>query len=150
MADETYPAWIGFGSCHEVIERDAHVMENLCQQALSTDEATCQLIIFGLPSNRAPVPFLEGDSIRRDDDVAAFSELRTISLIRIAGETDDLALAEIELPGMLMMSKYSRRCPAGIFRKKDKRLYALPFFHCILNGLANVCTTIHVVQNCRV
>jgi len=150
MADETYPAWIDFGACHEVIERDAHIMENLCQQGLSTDEATCQLMIFGLPSNRAPVPFLERDSIRRDDDVTALSELRTISLIRIASEADNLALAEIESPGMLMMSNYSRRCPAGIFRKKNKRLYTLPFFDGILDRLANVRATIHVAQYCWV
>jgi hypothetical protein len=51
---------------------------------------------------------------------------------------------------MLMMSKYSQRCPVGIFRKKEDRLYALFFFHCILNGLAYICATIHIVQNCRV
>ena len=51
---------------------------------------------------------------------------------------------------MLMMGNYSRRRPAGIFRKKDKRLYALPLFHGILNGLANVRATIHVAQYCWV
>ena len=120
MADEPYAARIDLGSRREVIERDANVMENLSQQGLSTDKTTCQLIIFGLPSDRAPVPFLERESVRRQDDVAPLSKLRTISLIRIAGEADDHALAEIELQGMLTMSNYSRSRPAGIFRKKDR------------------------------
>ena len=50
----------------------------------------------------------------------------------IAGEADNLALAEIELPGMLMMRYYSGCRRAGIFRKKDERLYTLRFFYRIL------------------
>jgi hypothetical protein len=146
VADEPYAARVDLGSCREVIERDANIMENLSQQSLSTDEATCQLIIFGMPCNRAPVPFLERESVRCDDDVAALSKLRTIGLIRITGEADDLTLAEIELSGMLMMSNYSWDRPAGIFWKKDKRLYALPFFYGVLNGLANVRATVNIAQ----
>src|SRR5438270_3734400 len=116
---------IDFGSCREVIERDANVMENLSQQGLSTDKATSEFIIFGLPCDRTPVPFLERESVRRDDDVAALGKLRAIGLDGIAGEADNLALAEIELPGMLMMRYYSGCRRAGIFRKKDERLYTL-------------------------
>ena len=36
--------------------------------------------------------------------------------------------------------------PAGIFWKKDKRLYALPFFYGVLNGLANVRATVNIAQ----
>ena len=70
MADEPYAARIDLGSCREVI---ANVMENLSQQGLSADKATCQLIIFGLPCDRAPVPFLERKSIRCDDDGSRYA-----------------------------------------------------------------------------
>jgi hypothetical protein len=73
VADEPYPARIDLGSRREVIERDANVMENLSQQGLSADKATCQLIIFGLPCDRAPVPFLERKSIRCDDDGSGYA-----------------------------------------------------------------------------
>src|SRR5262249_51567449 len=118
------------------------------QQGLSADEATCQLIIFGLPCDRAPVPFLEGESVRRYDDIAPLGKLRSIRLIRFTGEADDLTLAKVELPGMLMVSNYSWRLLAGIFRNKNKRFNALRFFNRILDGLANVSTTIHVAQYC--
>jgi len=103
-----------------------------------------------LSCDRAPVPFLERERVRCDDDVAALSKLRTIGLIWIAGEADDLTPAEIELPGMLMMRNYSRRLLTGISRKKEKRLYAFRFFHGILNGVANIRATIHRAQYCWV
>ena len=150
VADEPYPARIDLGSCREVIERDANVVEHLSQQGFSADKATCQLMIFSLPFDRAPVPFLKRESVRCDDDVPTLGKLSTISLIRMAAEPDDLALAEIELPGMLMMSNDSRRHPADIFRKKDERLYPFRVFDSVLHGLANICATIHIAQCCWV
>src|SRR5205085_11422067 len=41
MADEPYAGRIDLASCREIIERDVNVMENLCQQSLSVDKATC-------------------------------------------------------------------------------------------------------------
>ena len=55
---------------------------------------------------------IERESVRCDDDIATLSELCTEGFIGIAGDADDLTLAEFELSSILMISNYSRR-PAG-------------------------------------
>jgi hypothetical protein len=47
-------------------------------------------------------------------------------LIRIAGEANHLALAETELPGMLMMSNYSCRRTAGVFSEEGEMTLRAP------------------------
>ncbi len=109
MAKKAYAALIDLVSRGEIVERNANVMENLSQQGLSTHKTACKLIIFCLPRYFAPVSFFKRDSVWRNHDETAFGKLCTICLIWITGETDDLALSKVKLPGMLMMSKDSRR-----------------------------------------
>ena len=138
VANEAYAALIDLASNHQIIERNANVMENFSQQGLSAHKTACKLIIFRLTWYFAPVSFFKRDSIWRNYDEAAFSKLCAICLIRVARETDDFTLSEIKLPGMLMMSKDCSHGPGRIFWKKHKRLDPFGFFDGIFNGLADI------------
>ena len=146
VAEKTYAALIDLVPRREIVDRNTNVMENFSRQGLSTHKTACKLIIFRLPRYFAPVSLFKCDGVRGNHDVAAFGELCTICLIRIAGEADDLAFSKIELPGMLVVSKDSRCWPGRAFRNKDKRLYALGFFDSIFNGLSDVGAAIHIIQ----
>ena len=46
---------------------------------------------------------LEADRVRRQHDVATARQLQGVRLLRIAGQTGDLALAQVELPRVLVV-----------------------------------------------
>src|SRR4051812_25928893 len=49
---------------------------------------------------------LETDGVRRKHDVAALRQLQRVRLLRIAGQPGDLTLAQVKLPGVLVVGEY--------------------------------------------
>ena len=79
-------------------------MKTVGQQRAVDDEARGQLEPCHVLS-AGPVTVLEADGVGGDRDKAALSQLGCIGLVGATTEAADLTLAEVELPGMLMVAE---------------------------------------------
>src|SRR5262249_9657297 len=99
----------------QVVEPALHVPEHLGLQAGALEQSLCEfeaLVVaaggrlrWRVQAAAVRAALLEADGVGREDDVAAAPELEGGRLLRIAGEAGHLALAEVILPGVLMVGK---------------------------------------------
>ena len=149
MADESESVGIYFGATSDKFQPHRDIVQRLRQQRLASYQPTCELEVPGPTGSIAPIPFFEGNSIGSKCHIAALRQPNRVSLVRIALDPNDLALAKVKFAMVLMMAEDGGGGPVEGLRDQEIGFDPLSTLNRILDFLAEVAVAFNPLQNGR-